>query len=223
MTLATALCLALSTSTVAPPAIQIDLPSSEIRLRDLVLSGERGDLVVGQVPKGSATLLLTLDDQMRLIRNRLPGHAKPLKFPAGVLIRVLTAKAAPRSFGNACYQTRAAVPAGSYLNRSDAVAAQCTPDLDTANLSFDRNARAPFTASDLAAFSYLGNVLLPEIEPIRAGTKMTLRTVSGPVTIDQSVITLQPGRPGKRTFVQTDGGKVISEKLSSEQSAEQAR
>lgn len=49
--------------------------------------------------------------------------------------------------------------------------------------------------------------------PLAAGTTLTLRSVTGPVTIERAVTTLQPGRSGRRVFVRDGAGQVFAAPL----------
>lgn len=191
----------------------VQLKSRNIRLRDLAEGGDFGELVVAQIPENETSTLLTSADQQRLIRNRLPGQHLKLKYRVSLLLFVNNISRSDPKPSRVCYETKAPLSADSFVARADLEEVACHPKRPHVRLAFNRTAKTPYTPVNLPARSYVGPVWAPLTKPIAIGTAMTLRTISGPVTIEQSAVSLQPGRLGQKVFVQTADRQVFSEKL----------
>lgn len=195
------------------PSAHVRLKSRTIHLRDLAEGGDFGDLVVAQIPEHETSTLLTSADQQRLIRNRLPGQHLNLRYRASLLLSVDNISKSDPKPSRTCYETKVPLSADSFVARADLEAVACDPDRTHVRLAFDRVAKAPYAPVNLPARSYIGRVWAPLTKPIAVGTAMTLRTTSGPVTIEQAATALQPGRRGQKIFVRTADNKVFSETL----------
>lgn len=157
-------------------------------------------------------MVLTQVQQQVLLENHFPGaglkprHRSTVRFVVG-----------PAEIGQTrdakCFMTRHSVAMGEFISVGDLVGTPCDKSAARASIRINRSVSAPYAAADLPAFAYVGNLKVPTAEPVKAGTTMQLRTVSGPVTIERKVIALQSGFPGNRIFVQTDDGVVIARRL----------
>lgn len=194
------------------PIVEIKLARRSITSADLSPDAPEGGAVLVDFPDGKRALTVTSAEQARLLRNRYPGLNLTSKF--GGPVRFIWAPSSARAGKpTVCFATRHTIPAGRYLIADDAAPVPCDPAASRAKLSYDRKAGAVFAGSELTAFTYLGSVSLPGAAPLKAGSKLVLRTVSGPVTIDRTVQALQPARPGSRLFVRTNDGEILSRRL----------
>jgi flagella basal body P-ring formation protein FlgA len=89
----------------------------------------------------------------------------------------------------------------------------CDAEASAAALSFDAKASALRASGNIEAGAYLGRIAVPRAADVQAGQKLILRSTEGPVTVQRSVVALQPGRSGGRVFVRDADGEVSSAKL----------
>lgn len=108
-----------------------------------------------------------------------------------------------------CLATRRALAAGEPVAAPDVAVAPC-PDQPTRAVRYDRRARTSVATRSLPAGSALGRVAVTPDRVIASGTPLTLRSVTGPVTVERAVLTLQTGRSGERVFVRDTSGAVFS-------------
>lgn len=192
--------------------LQIDLARRDIRAGDLASGLANPDRIVARIPVSRTQWMISFAEQQALLRRLYPGediaprHKRDIVFVARTGGRSATLQ-------GTCYLLRRDVPQGDYLAPDDFAPTACDASTPKVRIAYDKAARALYATSDLPALGYAGAVALPASTPVRAGSAMTLRTISGPVTIDRSVTTLQAGRTGKRVFVRTRDGDVVAHPL----------
>lgn len=197
---------------VSAQDIEIHIKSRSITAADLSLVAPQGAEILAQIAPNHREMVLTQSQQQVLLDNYYPGaglklrHNSTVRFVAG-----------PAEVGQArdakCLMTRHAVALGEFINIDDLVDTPCDKSAPRASIRINRSVSAPYAAADLPAFTYVGSLKVPTADPVKAGTTMQLRTISGSVTIERRVIALQSGFPGNRIFVQTDDGIVIARRL----------
>ena len=112
--------------------------------------------------------------------------------------------------GRACLKVRNDVPAGAVLTTANADPVECDIAQVAAKLRFDRSSRSVLAAEPIAAGGYLGRVALPSGDVVQRGERLSLRSRSGPVVIERSVVAMQVGRSGRRVFVRDADGHVFA-------------
>lgn len=129
---------------------------------------------------------------------------------------VLLAALAAASPGAACFAAARDLPAGAPLAPGDLAAVDCRAGAKRAPLRYDRVGGVPVTAAAVTAGTYLGHILPLADGRVAKGDKLTLRSTAGPVTIERTVVAMQPGRSGGRVFVRDSEGKVFAAPLAVE-------
>ena len=192
--------------------LQIDLVRRDIRAGDLASGLADPDRIVARIPASRTQRLISFAEQKVLLRRLYPGQDIAPRHQRDIVFVARTG-GRPSTLQGTCYLLRRDVPQGDYLAPDDFAPTTCDADGPKVRIAYDKVARALYASSDLPASGYVGAVALPASTPVRAGSAMTLRTISGPVTIDRSVTTLQAGRSGKRVFVRTRDGDVVAHPL----------
>lgn len=167
-----------------------------------------GDFRLLKAPDGVNSIVLTLDDQKRLLRRRLPAFRIAPRTQHDV--RVEFARSVNGDRRRPCLALNQPVGAGDPVDRAQASIVPCDPAKQPAQLAYSRDAGAPVARGALSAGAYLGRVLLPPSLPHQRGSEMTLRTRVGPVTIDRSARLVQPGRPGRSAFALLSDGRIVA-------------
>lgn len=211
----------MSVAVSAQPA-EVQLESREIRAGDLSAAApNRNEILLRFAANGDA-VELTADDRRRLLRNRYPGLALPLLDDGAIRFVAGKSVASERATG-ICYATRRDIGAGEYILQQDLGEVDCEAKAPHAPLGYDRSAGAIYAAGSLPAFTYVGAIKASAAKPLRAGSKLTLRTVSGPVTVERDVWAMQAGRPGDRLFVKTSDGEILASRLSAQAQTENSQ
>ena len=112
-----------------------------------------------------------------------------------------------------CWVAARVIPAGTPLSRRDVDPAPCLADGVAAPLRLDRANGMLVAHETIAAGTPLGAFAAPPAAAVGAGTVLTLRSANGPVTVERTVTTLQPGRSGGRVFVRDAAGSVFAARL----------
>ena len=190
----------------------MQLDQRDIQAKDIAIAAPSPEHIVARIEAPNTRLLLTVADQQMLLRRAYPGLEVKRRHAADILFMTHQRhiEAAARGI---CYRLRHNVAEGDYVARDDFAPTACDAAATPVKLAYDKAARALFSRSDLPAFSYAGAITLRSSDPVRAGTAMTLRTISGPVTIDRNVVTLQASRAGQHIFVRTKDGTVLAHPL----------
>lgn len=206
---------ALCTGQAMAGPVEMRLEGRAITAGDLSASAPRRNEIIAQIAPGHAWLELRSDQQRRLLDNFFPGAVLDLRHNGSV--RFVAGAGGRQVAGSApCYMTRRAVQQGETISAEDLVETPCDGGIDRAKLLYNRKMQAPYAGADLPAFSYVGSLRVPLVDPVEPGTALTLRTVSGPVTIERTAVALQHGRRGGRIFVRTDDGAVFASRLEGE-------
>lgn len=190
----------------AVPPRDIALPDRSIRAGDLATVPGHERTVVGTLPAGSDSVVVSPHAARRLVANRLPGARFALRH-SGDLRFTAPAAARPK---RSCFRTAADVRPGEVLRAELVEAAECSDEPVAAGLAFDRARAAPVARDGIAAGTYLGAVRPVPDDRVAAGTRMAFVTGEGPVIVEREVMTLQPGRAGGRIFARTSDGEVIA-------------
>lgn len=109
-----------------------------------------------------------------------------------------------------CYATAHLVSAGTVLVEGDVTPVECRTEAPRPAIRYDRAGGVLVAADALPAGSYLGRLAPLAGEGVAQGAALTLRSRSGPVTIERRVVAMQPGRPGGKLFVRDAGGQVFA-------------
>lgn len=191
------------------------LQGEVLRIGDIAVGAPESDLIVARIPDRRSSLLLSEEQRRALLRARLPGAHFVLRQKDALLVRRGAASTTVPFLGGPCYAMRFELPAGQYISRDEVAETDCTGAAGDRRLRYDRHAAAPVTRAAIPAGAYLGRLRLPDSSPLAAGEKLLLQTRIGAVSVERSVTTLQPGRPGKRLFVRTAEGKLLASRLAS--------
>lgn len=204
----------------APDVAALDVEGDFLTLAHLVAPDDvpasvGGDLRLLKVPDGARSIVLTLDDQKRLLGRRLPALRLLPRVQRD--IRITFAQPADDGRRAPCFALNQPVAAGLPVGRAQADAVPCDAAKARARIAYNRGAGAPVAATALSAGSYLGPVALPVALPHPPGSEMTLRTRVGPVTIDRSARLVQPGHAGRSAFVALSDGRIVAARLAAEE------
>lgn len=120
------------------------------------------------------------------------------------------------SLGQGCFAAARDVPAGAALAAADLAPVDCRADAPPAPLRYDRAGGVPVSAAAIAAGTYLGHVVPLAEGRVAKGETLTLRSTAGPVTIERTVVAMQPGRSGRRVFVRDSEGRIFAAPLALE-------
>lgn len=193
-------------ATDAAPPRDVALPDRSIRAGDLATVPGHERAVVGTLPSGSDSVVVSPEAARRLIANRLPGARFALRHSGDLR---LTAPAAARR-ARSCFRTVADVRPGEVLRAELVEAAECGSGPVAPGLAYDRARQAPVARDGIPAGAYLGAVRPVADDGVAAGSRMAFVTGEGPVLIEREVVALQPGRTGGRIFARTADGEVIA-------------
>jgi len=204
----------------ADPAValkpQVALTTAELRIGDLVtvrgraLPSRVAAMVVLRLPRGGTAFDVPAERAAALVRRRVPG-LRPVVTPGAVIQVRLAAAPVPARAAGTCFAAANGLAAGTVLSVSDVASIPCR-DEAPAQLRYGR-AGLVIAAAAVPAGGYLGRLAaLPE-RTVGKGAPLTLRSTSGPVTIERSVVALQSARSGGRLFVRDAGGAVFAAPL----------
>lgn len=197
-------------SAMSPEVPQVDLADRSIRAGDLAHIPGQEDLIVANVPVGRSKVEIGPEEARRLLRNRVPNADFSLRYPGTVR---LVSQRARSSVERKCYVARRYLVAGDILSLDSVSETGCDGDRPSPSLGYDRVRGEPFANGSIEAGSFLGAVRPAQGRVVEQGQPLTFRTVDGPVVVERSVETLQPGRPGRPVFAKTEDGEVISATL----------
>lgn len=221
---APALLLTLMMAVAAKPDAEaythIALRDDALRITDIAIASPGDDQVIARLPNRATGLSLTEEQRRNLLRNRVPGGQFRLRHAGPVWIDRGPVKRPAHRLGGPCYAARTDLAAGSYLDRDAVAEVECKTQAGDRRVGYDTGAGVAIVRSPIAAATYLGRLRLGDRAPIAAGKPMVLRTSIGPVIVERSVTTLQPGRHGDRMFVRTDDGMLLVSTLAETRSGE---
>lgn len=195
---------------------QVELRTAELRVGDLVelrgvaLPERIAAMVVMRMPRGDAAFDMPAERAAALVRRRVPA-LHPVVVP-GSVVRIHAAKAAgePRA-ARGCFAAANAIAPGTTLSAGDVTEAPCRAEVGV-RLQYGR-AGLVVAREAVPAGGYLGRLAaLPE-RTVGKGATLTLRSTSGPVTVERAVVALQPARSGGKLFVRDASGSVFAAPL----------
>ncbi|WEK46130.1 MAG: hypothetical protein P0Y56_14060 [Candidatus Andeanibacterium colombiense] len=130
----------------------------------------------------------------------------------GAIILALAGIASSAALADAgqCLTLRSPVPTGGFLTPEVVEEVPCREDRALLPLRYDRGAKAPVAAEDLASGTYLGRISLRPGTIAAAGEKLQLVIHEGPVTIIRDVVPARAVRDRERAFVKTEDGQVLT-------------
>lgn len=215
--------LALLAAAAKPDAetgIPITLRDDALRIADIAIAPSGGDRIIARLPSRVADIVLTEEQRHSLLRSRVPGGQFRLRHAGLVRVERGAAQSPAHRLGGPCYTARTDLPAGTYLDRDAVTEAACKAEGGDRRLGYDAGAGAAMVRGTIPAGTYLGRLRPDDRAPIASGKTMVLRTRIGPVTVERTVTSLQPGRHGKRLFVRTGDGKLLASRLADAPSPE---
>lgn len=109
-----------------------------------------------------------------------------------------------------CRTLRAPVTAGEFITAEEVADTACREEQLKLPLRYDRAARAPVATRTIPAGTYLGRLTLTSGAIAAPGETLQLVIHDGPVTILRAVEPVQPLRAGRRGFVRTEDGQVLT-------------
>lgn len=196
----------------ATAATPVRLPDDLVRVGDVAIVARGRDLPILRLASGAQGVTLDQPTLRVLVANRLPGTRFMLR--GSVSMRFVRGQGGAPAPGN-CLVARTTVPAGVRIDAELVERARCTGAVTSAaSVGYDRATRTPFARKEIAAGANLGPLRIGAAASVPTGQAMTLRTSVGPVTIERQVVSLQPARAGRRAFVRTDDGSVMSARMS---------
>lgn len=203
--------MALAAGFMLAPTVTVD--TRVVTVGDLVrdargrrLAGPTAAIVVLRLPSGRYRATLPAPAVAALVKRRLPSLS--IGGVGGITIVSRRLGSAPP----ACWASVRAMQAGEAVTVRDAVPSPCGSTTAVAVFRPGGNTM-PIVRDGIPAGASLGRLLPMPADRVMAGAALTLRSVSGPVTIERAVTTLQPGRSGRRVFVRDSEGQVFAAPL----------
>jgi hypothetical protein len=185
----------------------------EVRLGDVAMVSGGGaerlrTIIAARMPEGRST---QIDRRAlaALVRRAVPG-LKLEPVPAGT-VRLVSTAVPPPLLQHSCFSAFRALPAGAAVGADAVAPAPCDERRAPARIGRDPRTGEARAATPIAAGDYLGRLWLAGAPAVRAGDRLTLVSISGPVRISRQVTALQPARArDKRLFVVASDGAVFS-------------
>jgi len=166
-----------------------------------VLAGRR----IATLPAGGV-LTLRRTALARLIRRAVPG----LDVTAGRgVVTIVRSRDEARTRDMSCRTLNQPVASGDVLRPGMLVPSDCAATPAT-RLDFDPAAGIVRATRALAAGTSVGRLALPEPAAVRAGDRLLLTSMSGPVRIERPVTAFQSARAGGRVFVRAGEGSAFA-------------
>lgn len=190
----------------------VSLQDAALRVGDLVtvrggrLPARIASMVVARLPRGAATVDMPAAQAAALVRRRVPALRAVASQGAVVRIRLAAAPVVARAQA-ACFVSATDLPAGATLTTADVVRTECAAR-PAAGLRY-RVGGLVIVGFPVAAGDYLGRLPALPDSAVDKGAPMTLRARSGLVTIERSVVAMQPARSGGKVFVRDEDGHVF--------------
>jgi hypothetical protein len=194
---------------------RIALHDDAVRIADIAIAPAGENRIVARLPRRASGVALTEAQRRSLLRGRVPGGQFRLRHTGTIWLARGAVTTPAYVLRGPCYTARTDLPAGSYLDRDAVAETECRAATAERRLGYDAAARVAVARDTIPAGAYLGRLRLIDRAPVAPGQAMTLRTSVGPVIVDRTVTSLQPGRHGKRLFVRTDDGKLLASTLAS--------
>jgi flagella basal body P-ring formation protein FlgA len=193
----------------------LELASRDVRVGDVAdlsrldpaLRRRLATRVVARVPSGRSRMTVSRAALARLVQRAVPSlQVEGSETPIEVRVALAPLGRAPVP----CFALLRAVRADEPLTMEDVGQVACGGDKAAAPVRYQRRGSVARAAAALPEGSYLGRVALPAEKGVDRGEALTLASRVGPVTVERSVVSLQPGRPGRRLFVRDEEGHVIA-------------
>lgn len=214
-----ALAQATAQSAGAEPAVSVTAAEGRLRASQIALVPASRDTVVATMPEGAGEVAMSEATRLDLVRNRYPGARYRLRHDGPVRI-VRHAPPLVSALGADCAATRTSIPAGAFLAADELGPVRCERRAAGGWLGYDAVARSYFATREIPAGTYLGRVSAALRPAAIEGAELLYRTSEGPVTIEREVVALQSSRAGRRVFVRTEDGKVLSAALAGAEESE---
>lgn len=168
--------------------------------------------VVLRVPDGG--IVLSAAAVANLLRRRVPGAVIDVPNPdATIVFASKETQRLPSVSTRRCFRAQRPLAGNVVLTNGDLERAPCTGSAIAA-VRYDRAKRDLRTTAPVAEGTYLGPIGAADGADVAPGTGLTLRAEVGPALIERSVVALQSGHSGRRLFVKTADGSVLSVPLS---------
>jgi flagella basal body P-ring formation protein FlgA len=204
---------------VITAAPTVEVARREVRLSDVAdlnklhpsLRRRFGDRFIARISEGQSTVMVTRQELARLVRTSVPGLA-PRAAPGSVIFSLTHSS---HVAGNICSALTRPIKAGEAIAPADLTSIACQTRAKASILRFDRSDGVVRAASDLAAGTSLGRIVVPPPPLVQSGEHLTLMARSGPVSVQRPVTALQSGRDGQHIFVRDAEGQVSSVALDS--------
>lgn len=194
----------------------ITLKRADLRVGDLValrrgkLPARIADMVVASLPLGETVMDLPAEQAAALVRRRVPA-LHPTVTPGTVVhIRMLASSLKAVAVGT-CFATMSDLAAGAAITAADVTQADCGVR-PIARLRYGQGGLV-IAGEAIPAGAYLGRLPALPKRAIGKGALLTLRSSAGPVTIERSVVAMQPARSGGKLFVRDENGSVFAAPL----------
>lgn len=197
----------------AASLVSIEIADRSIRVYDVVENGGiYSNEILSTLPRNSKSVTLSLEDRLLILRKKFPTHNFSLRHRENVAFSV-TPKVVLKTPKYDCFKAKSQIIAGTVIILDLVQNTDCQADKTVSSIKFDREARITVAYETLDAGAYLGRLYLHDKETIQKGSNLTFITEDGPVIIQRKVTALQSSQIGKKIFVKTNDGKIISSVL----------
>ena len=203
------LALLASVTGIPEGAPAVGLRDRFIRVGDVAQAPGREDIIIASLPRGRDTVELDRSKALALLAARFPG----IKFALNFFDRLQLAAPDTPSPQKTCFVAEADIADGRQVTVNDVARTVCDQRPIAPGLGYDRMLRSPVAERAIDAGEYLGAIRPAVKRLVASGEALKLRIIDGPVIVQRDVETLQVGTPGKRVFVRTRDGKVLSTRL----------
>lgn len=194
----------------------VEVRGRDVRVRDLLrdakglpYAGVGSELIALRL-KNDRTVVLRPKQAAALLRRRVPG----LIFDAVKVstVRISTSPAAAASPKFSCFEASRAIEIDAAIARDDVATTECRGSATPA-IRYEQGAGGAVAAAAIKQGAYLGRLSVGPSRSVSRGTVLTLRSTTGPVTVERTVTTMQAGRSGRSTFVRDDRGAIFAAPL----------
>jgi hypothetical protein len=190
------------------PDADVLLGSRALRTGDVLEPGcVANDIVLAELP--SDDVQWKTDALVTLLRRRIPGIVVevPAEVAASVRLRAVSAPEGVPAHSMS-RETTADVPAGAVISLANTRASHCARK-GGGKVRYDPAAAAPRASAFLEAGTCLGAIAVDDRKRIAPGDEVTLQIRLGSVSVEKTLIAVQPAIAGAPVFAADDAGVIL--------------
>lgn len=190
---------------------------SDLRVLPTEFRDSAAKIVVGRIPERAQALVLTSHDIQSRARAQMPLLAPWLGSQDQRKITVHYR--APRIVAQSCVRMIEPLAVGESVSSAKTAPAACSDKIRVGVFGYDRWSNSTYAIQPIAEGDVVRIVSgIGRMVP-QAGDRMTLVSFSGPVVVERDVRAMQTANEGRRMFVETAEGKILSVRFESDANA----